>query len=290
MTTAEMSRRRLDPARDRRSNTTLLGLRRGLLELRQTLRSPREVLSQLSTPVILVLAASLQKGTLAGTSVPASASVIAGGVATMLSLLGLITMAKLLAEQRQDGTLLRVRAVPGATLPYLFGKVVTMSVLGVAAAAVTLAGGVLFLGVRLPSDAGHWLTLLWVVVLGLAAVVPLGAAIGALLPNPREALALLMLPILGLLTISGVFFPISIMPRGLQILAEVFPLAWIGRGIRSAILPPEAVSAEAGAGWMPAMTAAVLLAWTVFGLLAAPRLIRRSALRANGKREPNTVN
>ena len=101
----------------------------------------------------------------------------------------------------------------------------------------------------LPHGPGGWLTLLWVSALGLLAVVPLGAAIGAVLPNPREALALIMLPAMALLLTSGAMFPLTALPALVQKIASVFPLKWMAQGLRSALLPDAARAAEAAGSW-----------------------------------------
>ncbi|MFH8467883.1 ATP-binding cassette domain-containing protein [Streptomyces sp. NPDC017991] len=136
----------------------------------------------------------------------------------------------------------------------------------------------------LPRGPGGWLTLLWVTTLGLLAVVPLGAAIGAVLPNPREALALIMLPTMGLLITSGTVLPVTSLPVPVQQVAALFPLKWMAQGLRSALLPDTARTAEAAGSWELPMVALVLTAWTVLGFLLAVPLLRRAARRESGSR------
>lgn len=95
--------------------------------------------------------------------------------------------------------------------------------MAVANLGLLLAAAALLVDGPLPHGPGDWLTLAWVTTLGLLAVVPLGAAIGSVLPNPREALALLMLPTMGLLFTSGTVFPITSLPVPVQQVAAVFP-------------------------------------------------------------------
>jgi ABC-2 type transport system permease protein len=62
----------------------------------------------------------------------------------------------------------------------------------------------------------------------------------------------------------------------------VFPVHWLGLGMRSALLPDALAAAELGASWRHVETAAVLGAWAVLGLLLAPVVLRRMARRESG--------
>jgi ABC-2 type transport system permease protein len=62
----------------------------------------------------------------------------------------------------------------------------------------------------------------------------------------------------------------------------VFPIYWLGLGMRSALLPHSAVSVEIGEGWRHLETIGVLGAWAVFGLIVAPIVLRRMARRESG--------
>ncbi|WP_181449702.1 ABC transporter permease [Streptomyces cyaneus] len=261
-----------------------VGLSRGGLELAQTLRTPREAFSLLSTPLMFVVLSLAIEKDIAGSDVPMSHLLMAGGITTMLVQTGLMTLPQVLATEREDGTLLRLKTVPGGITSYLVGKTVVVLVTALGGALLTLLAGALFAGTDLPRDAAHWLTLTWVLLLGLVAVVPLGAAIGALLPNPREALGFTMIPIFFLMGCSGLFFPVTTLPDGARAVVEVFPVKWIAQGVRSALLPDSALAAETGQSWQHAEILMIVGAWAVVGFLLAPRLLRRMTRRESGSR------
>jgi len=110
---------------------------------------------------------------------------------------------------------------------------------------------------------------------------PIGAAIGSLISNPRS-IGLVVLPIMGLGAISGIFYPITAMPEWVQGIAQVFPMYWLGLGMRSALLPDSAVVVEIAQSWRTLPTLGVLAAWSVLGLALAPVLLRRMARRESG--------
>nr|BFE81976.1 hypothetical protein GCM10020093_045770 [Planobispora longispora] len=120
-------------------------------------------------------------------------------------------------------------------------------------------------------------------LLGTVATVPLGAAIGSVLPS-RNAVGIATLPMIALMFTSGVFFPVTIMPEAVQWVAQAFPLYWQGLGLRAAFLPDAMLAAEIAGSWRLPYVAAVLAAWAVAGMLLAPPLIRRVTRRESGSR------
>jgi ABC-2 type transport system permease protein len=86
------------------------------------------------------------------------------------------------------------------------------------------------------------------------------------------------------LAISGVFYPITALPSWLQWVGQVFPMYWLGLGMRSALLPESAAIVEIGQSWRHPETVAVLGAWAVVGLIAAPLVLTRMARRESGSR------
>jgi ABC-2 type transport system permease protein len=91
-----------------------------------------------------------------------------------------------------------------------------------------------------------------------------------------------MLPILVLLGISGISLPIQQLWRWVQVVAQIFPMYWLGLGMRSAFLPESAAALEIGGSWRTVETVVALAAWAVVGLLVAPVVVRRMSRRQSG--------
>jgi ABC-2 type transport system permease protein len=89
-------------------------------------------------------------------------------------------------------------------------------------------------------------------------------------------------PIMGLTAISGIFFPIQALWGWIQVVAQIFPIYWLGLGMRSAFLPDSAAALEIGGTWRTAQTVIVLSLWAIFGFLIAPRILRKMAKRQSG--------
>ncbi|PWI16985.1 multidrug ABC transporter permease [Streptomyces sp. Act143] len=261
-----------------------VGVRRGLIEVHQLVRTPREAFTLLSTPLLFIVLGAVVDGDIPGSAVPMADLLVAGGVTTMVVQAGLLTLVQTLAVEREDGTLLRMRAVPHGMPAYLVAKTVVVVTTAVGGGALTLAAGVLVLGTSGPGSVRDWLVLLSVPAIGLLALVPLGAVLGAVLPNAREALGFLMIPLLALMLFSGIYFPVTSLPGAVQDVVQGFPLKWTAQGVRAALLPDAALAAEAGSTWDLPKVYLINGAWALAGFLVAPRVLRRMTRRATGAR------
>ena len=128
-----------------------------------------------------------------------------------------------------------------------------------------------------------WLTLIWVAALGLLATIPLGILLGSLIADPRFVGAI-VLPFAGLAAISGIFYPITHLPGWLQSIGQVFPMYWLGLGMRAALLPSALQSVELDGSWRLGYVLLALCGWAALGLLAAPPVLRRMAQRESGSK------
>ncbi|MCW2569923.1 MAG: type transporter [Mycobacterium sp.] len=258
------------------------GWTRGLIELRQSYTNGADLFGHLFWPtVLLVVVYFTRHTTVESGGLVLGALVLPSVLGMNIALNGLLTMSQLLTVEREDGTLLRAKATPNGMLGYLVGKIVTVAGGLVIDLAIVLVPGMFIINGLEYGRPSSWLTLAWVVVLGLVATLPLGAIFGSLISSSRS-LGLIMLPIMGMIAISGIFYPITAMPQWLQWVAQVFPIYWLGLGVRSALLPDSAAVVELGESWRHLETVAVLGAWAVLGLVVAPVVLRRMARRESG--------
>jgi ABC-2 type transport system permease protein len=194
---------------------------------------------------------------------------------------GMVTLAQQLLVEREDGTLLRAKATPNGMFGYLVGKITVASGMLLISLLLQLIPGLFLVEGLAINTVGAWLTLSWVLVVGLVATLPLGAVVGSLFENPRN-FGLVMLPLMGLIATSGIFYPITNYPTWLQWVGQAFPVYWLGLGMRSALLPSEMAAVEFGQSWRHLETLGVLSAWAVAGLILAPIVLRRMARRESG--------
>lgn len=256
------------------------GVGRGLIELRQAFTG-MELVNQLLWPVATLVAVFFLRGTPIGDTGYELGMLILPGALGMFVALGLLLVVQQLAADREDGTLLRAKATPNGIRAYLVGKLVQISATILAYLAIILIPGLFLVSGLEIADPGSWITFAWVLLLGLVATQAIGAMLGSVVATPRGA-GYLSLPVLGLIAISGIFAPITGLPDWLQWIAQVFPVYWLGLGMRASFLPDEAAIVEIGESWRQLETAAVLGAWAIVGLVVAPVVLRRMARRESG--------
>ena len=259
------------------------GLSRGRIEFKQTLTTPGDLITILiTTGSFLAVVIWTRHTTVPGLHFSLGTTTLVSVLGLNVVVYGVIITGDLLVTEREDGTLLRAKAIPNGMLGYLLGKVVNISGQIAFTFAITLlAGAFLFTGLTTGSP-GRWLTLAWVLVLGLLATLPLGAVLGSLFPSQRSAGGPMLLLLGGLTAISGIFYPITHLPVFLQWAGQVFPLYWLGLGMRSALLPNAMAAVEIGHSWRHLATFGVLSAWAIAGLVLAPVVLRRIARRESG--------
>ena len=266
-----------------RSNAVGLGVRRGLTEFKQSLRSPQDQGYYVFTALAVVGYLLIRKDdTVEGTDllVPAvSLPSILGGLLAFGIVIG---PAYSLAMEREDGTLLRHKAIPHGLRGYFTGSLLLHSLGIVPQMLIILVPSFLLFDDVMSGGAGGWATVVWVVVLGTLATMPLGMIIGALVPSTQKVGTWGMLPVIVLAGISGIFYPIQELWGWVQVVAQIFPMYWLGLGMRSAFLPDSAAALEIGDSWRTGWTALVLGAWAVAGWIVTPIVLRRMARRQSG--------
>ena len=244
------------------------GLSRGQVELKSFFRERQSVVFIFAMPaVMLVLLGTIFGGQPTGPGVTIGdlyvAGLIGGGVmATSYQNLGMS-----IAFERERFTLKRLRGTPMPAAAYFAGKIIQVLVAAVAEVVVLVAVGLAFYHLRLPASAMAWWTFAWVFVLGVAACSLLGIAASSVPRSAaRNGVAVITLPFMVLQFISGVYVPFYLVPTWLRDIAAVFPLEWMCRGMRS-VFVPQAVTLEPGHSWQHGLTALVLVAWIVAGLV-----------------------
>jgi ABC-2 type transport system permease protein len=257
------------------------GVRRGILEFRQSFVTSTDIIAIVFPTVILLVVMIFMRGaTIGQTGFSLGTMSLSSVLGMTVAFNGMMTVSQQLAVEREDGTLLRAKAIPNGMFGYLIGKIVLVAGLTVISVLALLIPG-LFLFDGLAPGVGGWFTLIWVFVLGLIATMPIGAVIGSMFENPRNV-GVMMLPIMGLVAVSGIFGPLAEMSGWMQFIGQIFPIYWLGLGMRSALLPDSMSVVEIGGSWRTLETIGVLGLWAIIGLVVAPMVMRRMAQRESG--------
>lgn len=266
-----------------RTHAIRVGLDRGWTEFVQSVRSPQDQGFYLFMAAATVGYLFLRRNSaVEGTELLYPSVALPSILGALLAFGVVIGPAYALAMEREDGTLLRAKAVPDGITGYVSGQLVLHSLGLVPMLVVILLPSLVLFDGLVHQGAAGWLTMAWVLVLGLLATLPLGIIIGSMVPNTQKVGTWGMMPIMVLAGISGIFFPIQGLWTWIQWVAQVFPMYWLGLGMRSAFLPDAAAALEIGGTWRTGTTVLVLAAWAVAGAAIAPSVLRRMARRQSG--------
>ena len=250
-------------------NTFKIGVSRGNLEIRQFLRQRESVVFTLLFPVLLLLIfGSVFKNTISP-GVTFSQYFVAGMIASGLINTGFQQLAIMIPLERDDGTLKRLRGTPMPPASYFIGKILAVLASMFVQILLLLLVGTLIFGVHLPTDIGHWVTLL-----GITGSTLLGIAFSSVPRSGRGASAMVTPIVLVLQFTSGVFFIFKDLPSWMQNVASIFPLKWLTQGMRSVFLPNDFASQEVAKSWQHGQVALMLSLWIVIGLVLALKTFR----------------
>jgi ABC-2 type transport system permease protein len=267
-TTTTVARARTKTSGERLPGAWGLGLKRGVLELKQFFRQRDQVVFTFAFPVVfLFLFASIFKDDVRGAGVNASqlyvpAMMAAGIMSTSFQSLGIS-----IAIERDEKVLRRLRGTPMPPAAYFLGKIWLVLVTGLTETAILLLVGTTLYDVDLPSSAVKWLDFGWIFVLGLTACALLGIAVSSVPKSGKSATSVVVLPFLVLQFISGVYISIDTIPDWMLNIGALFPLKWMCQGLRGVFLPSSAQVLEQAGSWEFGKIALVLGAWCVGGLL-----------------------
>lgn len=278
-TTAMASRTpRINPT----MNAYRTGARRGMISTKIRLTTPSDVLGKL-IPLALFVAVLLflQGVDFDGAEVSLGAMNLPGLIAMIVLFSAVTGIANILMMDRTNGTLLRSKSAPTGTTGYLVGEILANAITTVVSAIVVLiAGLILFDGLVFDSP-DRWLLFALALALGLVATLSIGAVVGSLFESPKN-MGLVMIPMIGLISISGIFYPLVALPIWLQWIAQVFPLYWFGLGMRASLLPDTMAAVEVAEAWRIEWVFLLLAAWAIVGMALAPKLLSRMARRESG--------
>lgn len=259
-----------------------LGVDRGVREFRHSMGSSDQMYNLFTGLAALTVLWFQRDSSVDGSGVSLAALTLPGMLGMGMVFGALVGPAGQLSTNREDGTLLRAKALPHGMIGYLVGRAVQTSLDSLSGLVVVLVPGLFLVNVLADAGVGGVLGLVAVLALGMASMLPWGAVAGSITKSPGGAMGITMLPMMGITAISGIFYPITAIPGWLQGVAQVFPVYWAGHGARAALLPDAAAAAELGGSWRILEMIGVLGVWTVVGFVVAPTILRRMARRESG--------
>jgi ABC-2 type transport system permease protein len=177
------------------------------------------------------------------------AFVVAGTAMWAFVVSGISGLAWAILEDRERYRMLRYVVVsPSDIGAVLLGRGVARVAVGAMGAAITLAVGVVALGVPFDPGAVHWPLLLLTMAGGLVTLVAFGILLAAVCLQTRQEAWSYPEAVAGaLFLVTGAVFPLGVLPAPIQVVGWATPFAWWVEGVRLALFP-DGVSGIGGAG------------------------------------------
>jgi ABC-2 type transport system permease protein len=189
---------------------------------------------------------------------------VPGILAMALMQLGLFGTATPLVTLRQEQVLRRLGATPLPRWQLLASQVLMRLTIGLVQTVLILALSVWVFKVQIQ---GNLLAVLGLVILGSVAFVSLGYLVAAISKTVETANGITSVVNFPMMFLSGIFFPISILPAFLAPVVRAMPLTYLGDALRQTVT-----------GTTPSfpmwVDLAVLAAWTLVCALLAVRLFK----------------
>ena len=237
-------------------------------------------------PLLLLLIALMPLSTAMFADDRTPAAVLAGMPGVTAGIVAGLLMVVLVARERFDGTLTRLRALPRGIAAYVVGRTTSMLALVLLSVMATILAAAGTAGMASPTAPTGWGAAVVGVVLGAAAWAAIGLVAAALLPsgNPTGAGSMVaQTVILATILASANLRPTDDMPGPAPVLVQALPAFWSGHLVRYGLLGDAGATSEPGGHWHPVLALGVLVAWTIVGGLLAAWLLRRGTRRGDGR-------
>jgi ABC-2 type transport system permease protein len=223
------------------------------------------------------------------------AFVVVGTALWSFVLSGIAGLAWSILDDRERYRMLKyIYVSPSDFLVMLLGRGVARVAVGAMGALITLAVGVVALGVPFDPGAINWPLLALVTVLGLVTILAIGVVMAAVCIQTRqESWSYPEAAAGALFLVTGAVFPLSVLPGPVQAAGLLTPLTWWIEGSRKALFPG-GISAIGGPGSLftevtgraapgSLETVFALLVTGALATLAATVVFQRSVHRAKDR-------
>ncbi len=138
-----------------------------------------------------------------------------------------------LIQQREKKILKRWSATPIRRSSLIYSQVIFRLVLAVAQTAILVFIANAIFGVQM---LGNWVQLLGLVVLGALCLISIGYVIASLVRTEEGAMPVIQLVQFPMMFLSGIFFPLEMLPNFMKPLVNAMPLTYLGDALRQVMI------------------------------------------------------
>ena len=204
------------------------------------------------------------------------AFVVVGSALWSFVVAGIAGLAWSILDDRERYRMLKYLYVSSSAFAVvLVGRGAARVAIGAMGAVITLAVGVVFMGVPLDPARIDWPLLVATMALGLVAILALGVLLASVILQTRQESWSYPEAVAGaLFLIVGAVFPLAVLPPVVQAIGLAMPLTWWLAGVRQALFPGS-ISSVGGPGSLFAQLSghASPLPWEILGALLATGVV-----------------
>lgn len=202
--------------------------------------------------IIAPIAASIQ-GIVPGN--PNYFEFIAPGIVAMIVMTAVLTgLAASISREKEQGTLDGILISPINRLSIILGKALSQAIRGLIQGLIVLLLAFILFGVTIH---GSILLIALILFMGVFSFVGLGILVSSIAAEQETATQLLFMFQFPMLFLSGVFFPIQLMPNFMQVISKFIPLTYAIQALRQVMV--------LGAGFTAVRSDLLILA--IFGVV-----------------------
>ncbi len=229
-----------------------------LLIVRQIIQEANLALLDIQPPLVL------QERPVEAQSIPMVHLYIPGMMALAVLWLGVFGTAPPLVELRERQVLRRIGVTPLKRSTLLAAQVAWRFTTGIISAVLLVGFGMIAYGI---SVTGSWLLLFASFALGVFVFVSLGFLLAGLARSAEGVVGMGQMVMFPMIFLSGILFPLEMLPSSLRAVAALIPLTYLGDALRQTLLNAPALYPL----WVNFV---VLLAWLVGLTATSLRLFR----------------
>jgi ABC-2 type transport system permease protein len=197
------------------------------LELKIFLREPLGAAGTIVVPVVIFIVlgrlggSRLSSGPVVDTKFLAVAMPVL--VSVLIAISAVLSLVTVISVYREGGILKRLRATPLRPPAILLAQVLVKLLLTAATLALTVLAGRRFysVGAHVPL-AGFTVALL----ISTASILSIGFVIASLVPTARFAQPVGAVLLYPMIAVSGLFFPVAVLPPALRVIAGLLPVTY----------------------------------------------------------------
>jgi ABC-2 type transport system permease protein len=194
---------------------------------------------------------------------------VPGLIAYIAMITAVASTALSIVREKEVGTMEQVRMAPMNTPSFIIGKTIPYFIIALASAALIIGASMILFGLPMR---GNWLALLFALSLFLVGALATGLLISTVSDTQQVAFQLaLLISFLPTIMLSGFIFPISSMPKALQLITYVVPARYFLVALRGIVL-----KGTAATHLLPQLAALALYAAAML-TLASGRLAKERA-------------